>query len=342
MSDVTPTAIALVGGAHIHTPSFIQKLKQRAGVAVTRVWDHDGERARRRAEALGARVAPDAAEIWDDASIKAVVICSETNRHAPLVKAAAKAGKHMFVEKPLGMGGKDAAEMARAVEKAGVLFQTGYFMRGSPIHLFLKAQMESGALGRITRYRQTNCHAGSLKGWFDTEWRWMADPAQAGCGAFGDLGTHALDIMLWILGEPTAVTATVAAATSRYKDCDEYGEGILLFAGGAIGTLAAGWVDVTHPVSLVVSGTEGHAFVLNDQLYFQSARVKGADGQRPWTDLPSAWPHAFDLFLDAVTGKPASLVSVREAALRSTVMEALYQGASARAWVSLKRPAKGR
>jgi predicted dehydrogenase len=334
--------IALVGGAHIHTPGFIQKLNDRADAHVRSVWDHDASRAQRRAEALKASVVADPAEIWRDPSIKAVVICSETNRHAALVDAAARAGKHMFVEKPLGMGGKDAYAMAQAIERAGVVFQTGYFMRGSPVYRFLKTQIEAGAIGRLTRYRQSNCHAGSLKGWFDTEWRWMADPAQAGCGAFGDLGTHALDIMMWLLGEPTSVTARVAAATSRYGDVDEYGEGMLSFAGGVIATLAAGWVDVAHPVSLIISGTEGHAYVADNKLFFQSARVPGADGAQPWTDLPPALPHAFDLFLDALAGRQASLVTPREAAQRSLVMEALYASARSGKWVAPRYPRAAR
>ena len=50
-----------------------------------------------------------------------MIICSETNRHQELVVAAAKAKKHMFVEKPLGMGAKDSYAMAKAITKAGVL-----------------------------------------------------------------------------------------------------------------------------------------------------------------------------------------------------------------------------
>ena len=53
-------------------------------------------------------------------------------------KSAAAAGKHLFVEKPLGFAGADSLRMCRAIEKAGVRFQTGYFMRGSPAHQFLK------------------------------------------------------------------------------------------------------------------------------------------------------------------------------------------------------------
>ncbi len=326
--------VALVGGAHIHTPGFINRLNARSDVRVRWVWDHDQARAEARAVALNAAVAPTLEAIWADPAIAAAVVCAETNRHEELVLAAAAAGKHLFVEKPLGMGAADAYRMAAAIERAGVLFQTGYFMRGNPVYRFLKTQLEAGAFGRVTRYRHTNCHDGALRGIFDTEWRWMADPAQAGCGGFGDLGTHALDIMLWLMGNPTQVTAAVGTATGRYGDCDEYGEGLLEFPGGTIGSLAAGWVDVTHPVSLVLSGTVGHAYVLDGQLCFRSDRVAGADGRSVWANLPAPLPHAFDLFLDAITGQEGCpLVSAREAAVRSAVMEALYLAARERTWV---------
>ena len=331
--------VALVGGAHIHAPGFIDRLNARRDVTVKYVWDHDADRAERRAAALHARTVPDVNEIWADGDVVAAVICAETNRHERLVLAGAAAGKHLFVEKPLGMGARDAFAMAEAIEQAGVLFQTGYALRGDPAHQFLKAQLEAGSFGQVTRFRHTNCHAGSLKGLFDTEWRWMADVTQAGCGAFGDLGTHSLDILLWMMAasspdDVTSVTASVAVATGRYGDCDEYGEGLLKFSNGAIGSLAAGWVDVAHPVQLVLSGTEGHAVVFNRQLYFRSDRVAGADGRAAWTDLPAPWPHAFDLFLDALTGREdVPLVTAREAALRSAVMEAMYVAARQGTWV---------
>ena len=105
--------IALVGTAHIHTPGFVKRLQARDDIAVKWVWDHQPERAQRWAEALGARVAGDVQTIWDNAQVTGVVICSETNRHDELVLAAAKAKKHMFVEKPLGLGASDARAMAR-------------------------------------------------------------------------------------------------------------------------------------------------------------------------------------------------------------------------------------
>jgi predicted dehydrogenase len=332
MTGVIATTVSLVGCAHIHTPGFVKRLQERAGVQVKYVWDHDPARAATQAAALSAQAVADVNDIWRDSQTTAVVICSETDRHEALVLAAAAAHKHMFVEKPLGLAADDAYRMAAAIEEAGVLFQTGYFQRGNPIHLFLRDEIAAGHFGKITRIRHSNCHAGSLKGWFDTDWRWMADPVQAGIGGFGDLGTHSLDILMWLLGDVTAVTASVGVATGRYGDCDEYGEGLLKFDNSVIASLAAGWVDVAHPVNLIVSGTEGHAYAANGQLYYQSSHVPDADGKTPWTVLPAQQPHAFELFFDALEGKDVSLVSAREAAARSAVMEALYQAARTQTW----------
>ncbi|MBZ0295101.1 MAG: Gfo/Idh/MocA family oxidoreductase, partial [Anaerolineae bacterium] len=313
---------ALVGCGHIHTPGFVKRINERSDVKAKYVWDHDRDRAEKYAADLNAQVVADLSTIWNDDEISSVMICSETDRHQTLVPPAAEAKKHMFVEKPLGIAAKDAYAMAKVIEDAGVLFQTGYFMRGNPFHRFIKTHIEQGSFGKITRVRHSNCHAGSLNGWFDTDWRWMADLNQAGVGGFGDLGTHSLDILLWWLGDVEQVTAQIEVVTGRYGDCDETGEGLMRFANGVIGTLAAGWVDVANPVTLVVSGTEGHAHVDSGKLYVKSSHIDGADGSGPWTDLPELQPHAFELFFDAVVGKDVSLVTPHEAALRSAVMEA--------------------
>ena len=326
--------IAFVGCAHIHTPGFAKSVAARPDVTTRYVWDPDPARAKARAADLGAKTVRGRKRIWDDPEVAAVVICSETNRHLRLVREAVAARKHLFVEKPLGAGARDAGAMADLIEQAGLIYNTGYAMRCSPVHLLLKEQIGRGTLGRITRARASVCHNGSLGGWFDSEWRWMADPKVAGVGAFGDLGTHGLDLLMWLLGDIVAATADLAVVTGRYGECDETGEALFEFASGAIGTLAAGWVDVANPVSLLVSGTEGHAAVIDGKLYLKSGKVAGADGASPWTALPPALPSPLDLFLNAVAGQPGlPLVPVREAARRSSVMEAMYKGAKARRWV---------
>ena len=328
--------IAFVGVAHIHTPSYINLVKKRSDVTVKYVWDHDADRAALRAHDVGAQTVPDAQTIWSDPDIVAVVILSETTRHHDLVLAAAKAGKHMFVEKPLGITAKESREMANVIDKAGLLFTCGYFNRTDPKKLFLKSEIAAGNFGTITRVRGSNCHNGSLGGWFDKDWRWMADPKIAGVGAFGDLGTHLLDILMWLNGDIESVTAVIQPVTHRYGDCDETGEALIRFKNGTIGTLAAGWVDIENPVELLISGTEGHATIVNGQLFYHSKKRPESDGKKAWTDLPPAPPPPLLQFLDAVAGaKDEPLVSPREAAARVKVMEAMYEGAQKRKWVDV-------
>jgi predicted dehydrogenase len=334
--DAKKTTIALVGVAHIHTPHYLKLAQGHSGVSVKYVWDHDPVRAARWAKVVGAPVAADLSAIWADPDISAVVILSETNRHHELVLAAAKAGKNMFVEKPMGITADESREMAAAIEKAGVIFTTGYFMRTDAKHIFLKDQVAKGNFGIITRVRGSNCHSGSLGGWFDTDWRWMADPKIAGVGAFGDLGTHKLDILMWLFGDIESVTADVRAVTHRYGDCDETGEALIRFKSGVIGTLAAGWLDIEDPVQLLISGTQGHAVVINDKLYYRSENVSGSDSSKPWTDLPAEPASPMDQFLDALAGaKDEPLVPPREAAARVVVMEAMYKAAGKHEWVAI-------
>src|SRR5258708_16510582 len=101
--DASPTQGALVGCAHIHTPDFVKRLKQRTDVKVVAVWDHDPERAKHNGQELGAPVVEDLNQIWANKQIKAVIICSETNRHIELVVAAATAQKQIYAEKPIGV-----------------------------------------------------------------------------------------------------------------------------------------------------------------------------------------------------------------------------------------------
>src|SRR3954463_12822249 len=104
--------LAFVGCARIHTPGFIKAIKKRGDeIRIKSVWDHDPERAKKRADELGAAVVDDFKTIYGDDEINGVIICSETNRHEQLIPPAAAAKKHIFAEKPLGMGSKDAHAM---------------------------------------------------------------------------------------------------------------------------------------------------------------------------------------------------------------------------------------
>lgn len=331
--------LGFLGVAHIHTPGFVNRINERADAfRVKAVWDNQPERARIAAGHLNNCAVTDVDAIVNDDEIDAVIVCSETALHRELVEAAAAAGKDMFVEKPLGIKASDAYAMRNAIDDAGVIFQIGHFMRGFPAYRFIKKLIDEGTLGAITRIRHSNVHQGAIagifdagNGWYDDGWLWMTDMERSGMGGFGDLGAHSLDILMWLMGDVQSVTAQMDSLLGKYP-CDEYGEGMLRFANGAIGTLAAGWVDLARTMPIHVTGAEGVAYVDDDKLYVKSDNLPGADG-REWKDLPDALPHAFELFLHAINGTDVPLISAKEAADRTAVMEAFYQAAESNTWV---------
>ena len=341
--------LALLGASHIHTPGFVDVLAARTDVAVAAVWDTDSAIADKYAAKLQCLAAPEVASVLGMPNLDAVIVLSQTNRHEELVRQIASAGKHCFVEKPLGMGLADARNMMRALEGAGVIFHMGYFNRTIPAHRLLRRLIEEEAFGAISRMRLVFGTPAAINGAFRSDWEWMADPKQAGVGAFGDLGTHKLDLLLYLIGDTArleAVTASFSRPLGRYPRGEECGEAILRFDNGTIATLAASWVDLVEPSSLLITGTKGHAVIRNapgmphndwsNELFLLTDAVDGATGKEPWTELPEALPRPLEQFIAAVVhGERDNLVSVREAAYSSYVMEMISQAAAERRWLPI-------
>lgn len=321
------TKLAWVGVAHIHVPGFTNEVLKR-GIECAGVWDHDAARAQKNGEKLGGPV-KSILELVQDSSVDGFVVTSETNRHLEIVGQIVGAAKPIFIEKPMGFDADQSKRIQKLLEDHHIAFQTGYFRRGDPYLRALKKKVDEGFFGTITRVRTSNCHSGALGGWFDGEWRWMADRKEAGVGAFGDLGTHVLDILLWMFGDVVSATGMMGAGTNRYPGCEEFGEALFKFKSGAAGTLAAAWDDVADPVKMQVSGTKGNAILQND------LQIAGPDGKFEKAEVGEAVAAGFPAFLDHLEGKPAELVTPAEAAKRDLVMDAIYKGAEERRWVEV-------
>ena len=148
---------------------------------------------------------------------------------------------------------------------------------------------------------------------------------------------------MWMLGPVEAVTADVRVVTGRYPGCDETGSALLRMKDGLVASLTAGWVDVANPVTLQIAGTEGHALIVNDKLYFESKKVAGSKiGEPvPATSLPATPLAPMHQWLDAVGGQGGQpLVTPREAAARVAVMDAAYESSRTSRWTSVARDGK--
>jgi predicted dehydrogenase len=141
--------------------------------------------------------------------IDLVDICLPNNLHKEVAIAAAKAGKMIICEKPLARDGKEALEMVKAVEKAGVPNLVSYNYRRIPAVTLAKNMIEEGRLGRIFHYR-----AKFLQDWTMSrdlpqggDALWRLDVKVAGSGVTGDLLAHCIDTAIWLNGSMDSVNA---------------------------------------------------------------------------------------------------------------------------------------
>jgi predicted dehydrogenase len=168
--------------------------------------------------------------------------------HAEPCIAAAKAGKHVFCEKPLARTSEEAKAMLDAVKKANVNHMVGFNYRFVPAIRQARNLIESGALGKIYHYR-----AVYLQEWvmphYGTPKIWRLDRKGAGSGALGDLGAHIIDLGRYLVGEIESVSAMTRTFIAERPMPDGKGTGKVdvddafvagvEFENGAIGTLEA-------------------------------------------------------------------------------------------------------
>jgi myo-inositol 2-dehydrogenase/D-chiro-inositol 1-dehydrogenase len=145
----------------------------------------------------------------DRKDIDLIDIASPNDTHHEIAIAAAKAGKMVMCEKPLGRNARESEDMAAAIESAGVPSTVWYNYRRVPAVTMIKQLLDEGKFGRIFHYR-----AKFLQDWTISkelpqggEGLWRLDVAVAGSGVTGDLLAHNIDTALWLNGPITDVTA---------------------------------------------------------------------------------------------------------------------------------------
>jgi predicted dehydrogenase len=161
--------------------------------------------------------------------IEAVYIASPNCFHRAQVIAAARAGKHIFVEKPMALSVADAKEMMAACDQSGVKPMVGYLMRFHAGHQRLSQMIEAGELGQIVFGRaQLTCWYPAMEGAL------RQVPELGGGGAFIDMGTHCLDLLEVLIGKAKRLVAFMSTITQSYP-VEDTGTIMVEFEGGAQG-----------------------------------------------------------------------------------------------------------
>ncbi len=176
-----------------------------------------------------------------------IVVATPTDTHAHLVATAARAGCHVFCEKPLGRTAAEAAESLAVCEQAGVKLSVGHVVRYFPAYARIAEMVKSGQIGPpgLAKCQRVSGPPGAAGEWY-------ADASRSG-GLLLDMGVHDFDWLRWCLGP----VQRVSAVTSR-SDLGQAAMVVLAHASGAISVVELSWMDPGgFATSVEVSGPNG-------------------------------------------------------------------------------------
>jgi predicted dehydrogenase len=206
------------------------------------------------AEQYNCRPAGSLDELLSDPEVEGVLIATSHTSHRSLVEAAAAAGKHIFVEKPLALGTEDGLACVEAAAGAGVALQVGHQRRRGTANRRIKAMVEAGELGDLQAL-EANISVPMFMRMPPEAWRWNAE--ESPLGSMTSLGVHHLDTMAYLAGPIRSVFARTRSG--RQASLDEATVLLLEFESGALGTLITSfYIPTMH--RLAVFGSAGAAF----------------------------------------------------------------------------------
>ncbi|MEU9958801.1 Gfo/Idh/MocA family oxidoreductase [Streptomyces sp. NPDC050982] len=262
--------------AYARVPHHFPQLSVRPELVA--VADEVPGRAEEAAEQYGfATAARDWREVAADPRVRAVSIAAPNFLHREIGVAMAEAGKHIWIEKPVGLTAEDARAVAGAVAKAGVQGTVGFNYRNAPAVAAARELIASGGIGTVThvRIRLFSDYAAHPEGALT----WRYERERGGSGVLGDLASHGVDLARFLLGEIASLAADTAVfvperarptgATAGHTrsaggelgpvENEDYVSCLLRFASGARGVLEACRVSVgeQNNYGFEIHGTEG-------------------------------------------------------------------------------------
>lgn len=279
--------IGFVGAGGI-AQAHMNALKALPEAEIVAVCDINEERASESAEPFGAAVYTNGAELVAREKLDALYVCVPPNAHGDIEVRAAQKGIHLFVEKPISLYMDEALRAWEAIRSAGVMTQVGYVLRYWPGSVQLKEFLANKDVGTANVFRW-----GGIPGapW----WRRMDESG----GQLVEMTTHQVDLLRWVMGEVTAVSAGYSV-NRLLRDMPDVTvpdsqAALLLFESGASAT-------VSTSCALGNVGYGGMYFVV------RNARVSW-DGERISVDPADAYP----------VPEPRPSVGIDEAFVRAVV-----------------------
>jgi predicted dehydrogenase len=258
---------------------------QAGGSRIVGVMRRQAAKARPFAEANGIELCTDdATRIIEHPDVDIVYVATPPSSHKEYVLAAAAAGKHVLVEKPMGMGADEDAEMIAACDAAGVELFVAYYRRFHPHVLKMKELLAEGRIGTPV-HGQIDFAIAHMP---DYNWGWRVKKEISGGGLFVDVVTHRIDVMICLLGEPV-----FACGTKSTLDPDSAVEDVATlavgFASGAQCSVVGDFHSERSSDRFVLTGGEGT--IHTDRLDGHAFSLTTGDTCQEFAFEPLAAPH---------------------------------------------------
>jgi 1,5-anhydro-D-fructose reductase (1,5-anhydro-D-mannitol-forming) len=185
--------------------------------------------------------------------VDAVYVASPVHAHAEQVIAAARAGKHVLCEKPLGLSVAEAQTMVDACREAGVLLREAYMLRHHALHIEMARLIADGAIGKPLF---VSVQWAFLYPKMEGAWRQIS--ALGGGGALADVGCHVFDLVHMLVGRTVRVAAVSATVVQDYE-VDDITTVLMALDGGAQGSVTTSFCisDAVMPASVSIFGSGG-------------------------------------------------------------------------------------
>jgi len=253
--------VAIVGCgmiARFHARALAEVPNTRLVALVSRSTD----RARAMAEELrlACDVSIDLASVLARRDVQVVIVCTPSGAHREPAVAAANAGKHVVVEKPLEINLERCDAVIEACQRNGVQLCTIFPSRFADANIALKNAVEAGRFGRLT-LGETTCKWWRPQSYYD-EGGWKGTRALDGGGALINQAIHNVDLLLWVMGPVKEITGVTATLAHERIEVEDTAVAALRFASGALGViLATTSVYPGFPKTIAVHGDRGSVVV---------------------------------------------------------------------------------
>ena len=258
----------VVGCGSIAEIAHFPSIQRTAGAELVAVCDINEKTAKKAKERWGAKkYYTDYHEMFAGAKMDAVIIATPNNVHRNQAIAAAQAGLHMIVEKPLAITNTEAWDMVNACEQAKVKLMVGCDRRFWTQNQWAKKLVEDGIIGNLLMSR-----ASLHEHWYNYQnhiafTKFRLDCSVAGGAAICDTGAHAIDLLTWLNGckvKRVVGIAQRAAMPESYTLCDDLAALMLEFENGAHGYVSCNRFSPAVSQATELYGTEGTIYTATD------------------------------------------------------------------------------